>query len=186
MKQFKYVPVLMCLLFLPLQASQISKGIFFSAGIGVALSHTDFKTLDEKWSSTASETHVGAAASFKLGYGVNDALDVYVTRTSAFVHGYEHDTKNRTFGNCITALGVNYYPEPTSPWYLMAAVGQGQLSDISEDDSKAQKGWGYLVGAGYELNEYIHLEASFMETRVDDAITLQSDVLHVALAFYLY
>lgn len=163
------------------------KGLFFAAGAGVGLTHTRFDTLDSDWKSTDAQTNVGVAATFKLGYGLNDQFDLYVTRTSAFVHGYDNDTQNRTYGNCITALGVNYAPNAPEPWYLMAAVGQGQLSDISEDDSKAKKGWGYLVGVGYEVVEHVHVEAAYMGTRVDDdGYKLQSDLLHLSVSLYLY
>lgn len=163
------------------------KGLFFAAGAGVGLTHTRFETLESDWDSTNAQTNAGVAAAFKLGYGFNDRFDLYITRTSAFVHGYDNDTKNRTYGNCITALGANYAPYPNEPWYLMAAVGQGQLSDISEDDSKAKKGWGYLVGVGYEVVEHVHVEAAYMGTRVDDdGYKLQSDVLHLSVSLYLY
>ncbi len=172
---------------LPLHAAQSeAKGLFFAAGVGVALTQSRFDDTDASWKRDATETHEGLAASFKLGYGFNERLDVYVTRTSSFVHGYDNDTKDRTFGNCITALGMNYRPQPKSPWYVMAAAGQGQLSDISQEDAKAEKGWGYLVGVGYELRKHVHFEASYMGIRVDDKLKVASDSLHLALSIYLY
>jgi len=163
------------------------KGLFFAAGAGVAMTHTRFDTLDADWTSKEAQTHVGAAAAFKLGYGFNDRFDLYLTRTSAFVHGYDNDSKNRTYGNCITAIGANYAPYEATPWYLMAAVGRGQLSDLGEEEAKAKKGWGYLVGVGYEAIKHVHLEAAYMGTRVDDGdYKLQSDVLHVSVSLYLY
>lgn len=168
----------------PLFATEAGgKGLFFAAGAGMAVVHTHFDTTPATWSGH-NETDAGVAAAFKLGYGITDQIDLYVTRTSSFVYGYDADPEHRTYGNCITALGINYYP--SSKWYGMAAVGQGQLSDIGEDDSRAEKGWGFLVGVGYELFEHVHLEASYVATRVDDDIKLSSDTLHVTVSLYLY
>lgn len=161
------------------------EGFFVSMGAGVAGTHSSFKQVEEGWRSS-NEYELGLATSFKLGYGLSDELSVYFMRHSAFVHGYNNAPNSDTYGNCLTGVGVNYMLSSIENTYLIGAVGMGQLSRLSESDAKAKKGKAFVLGAGYELSPHLHLEGTYLGTRIDDGVKLNSDSLHVTLNYYWY
>lgn len=161
------------------------EGLFVSVGAGLAATHSTFKEVEEGWSD-GKELEMGLATSFKIGYGFNENLSLYLIRHSAFVHGYKNASNSDTYGNCLTGIGVNYTLPSHDNLYLLGAVGQGQLSRLSESDSKAQKGKAFLMGMGYTISSHLHLEGTYLGTRIDDTMKLDSDSFHLTLNYYWY
>lgn len=161
------------------------EGFMLSVGAGLAATHTEFKSSSNGWTND-STSELGLATSFKIGYGFSEDFSLYLLRHSAFVHGYDNAPNNDTYGNCLTGIGANYYLDTEEPIYLMGAVGMGQLSRLSDDDSEAEKGKALVLGVGYELSPHLNLEATYLATRIDDNMEVNSDAFHVTLNYYWY
>lgn len=161
------------------------EGFMISAGAGLAATHSHFKKAYDGWEE-GKEFEVGLATSFKIGYGFTDQFSLFLMRNSSFVFGYDNDPKEDTYGNCLTGVGLNYYLTPQSETYLIAAAGIGQFSKLSESDSKSDKGKAFLLGVGYEISPHVHVEGTYLATRVDDDVEINSDSLQLTLNYYWY
>lgn len=161
-------------------------GLFASFGVGVASTKTDFASAKSGWSTGESGNEMGLAGSFKVGYGVDKDLAVYLFRESSFVFGYDNDPDESSYGNCITGLGFLYYLDSSNIFNTIFGIGEGQFTKVSEADSKGEKGGGYVVGLGVNLFPNIHLELSKLETDIDDNIDLKSESTRLTLNYYWY
>lgn len=161
-------------------------GLFASLGVGVASTQTDFETVNQGWSTGKSDKELGLATSFKVGYGIEKDLAVYLFRDSSFVFGYENDPGESSYGNCITGLGVIYYLDKSNIFYTFFGLGEGQFTKVSDADSKGEKGGGYVLGLGVNILPNIHLELSTLETDIDDNMKLDSESSRLTLSYYWY
>jgi|GEM_PF-2081454 len=161
------------------------EGLIIGLGAGISLSSTDFSSAYSGWSTGRADAELGVATSFKLGYGFNENYTLYYFRNSAFVHGYSKDPNERTYGNCVTGLGMNYYMDD-SDFYVLAGLGVGQLSKLADSERHAQRGFGAIAGVGYEYADHVQLEINYLATRVDDDIKLSTDALQFTLNYYFY
>lgn len=162
------------------------EGFMLSLGAGGALTSTDFSSTYKGWDTGKANTEFGYASSLKIGYGINGNYALYLFRSSAFVHGYSNDPDEKTYGNCVTGIGVNYYPD-NSNYYFIGGVGMGQLSKLDEGENKAKRGYGGIVGVGYRYTEHVQLEANYLATRVDDdGVKLSTNAFQMTLNYYFY
>lgn len=159
------------------------EGIMISLGLGFAGTQSDFKKAYD-W-DTGKEFEIGLASSIKLGYGLTEQFSLYLMRNSSFVFGYDNDPKKDDYGNCLTGIGMNYYLTPESDIYLMAAAGVGWFSEVSSN-SKIDDGKAFLLGAGYEIYPHFHAEATYLATRIDDDVKVNTDSFQLILNYYWY
>jgi len=164
---------------------EVSEKFIFSLGVGAALTSTKFESGYSGWESGRANPEVGLATSFKLGYGVNERMSLYLFRDSSFVHGYSKAPKRETYGNCITGLGMNYHYKD-SEFYSIYGLGMGQLSKLSEGESEAQRGLGVTLGLGCELASHLGFETTYMYINVDDDIKFATHSLQATLNYYFY
>lgn len=184
LRKFKTAILLASFVATSLLASDSKKeGLILSLGLGVAGTQSDFKKANN-W-DTGKESEVGLAYSMKIGYGFTEELSLYLMRNSSFVFGYDNDPNKDNYGNCLTGVGVNYYLSPESDTYLMAAAGVGGFSEVSSD-SKMNDGKAFLLGVGYEIYPHIHAEATYLATRIDDDVKVNTDSLQLTLNYYWY
>lgn len=174
------------LLFLVISTINAKEGFIFSIGLGGSFTNSNFKKFPQNWNGKKEDNNLGLATSFKLGYGVNEQLSFYIIRNSSFVFGYKQDPKKETYGNCITGLAIEYKLNPTKPTYLIAGFGKGQLSKWGEDDSDANMGKAFILGLGYEISPTISIETTYLATRVNDDVDVNSNSLQVTLNYYFY
>ena len=90
----------------------------------------------------------GFATSGKLGYGLSDQLTIYLSSTVPSI---------------IPSLGLMYFADPNSNYYLHGALG---YTSADEDSLVSLSG-----GIGYELRDHVSLELGLGYIRYTDTYT---------------
>lgn len=159
------------------------EGFMISLGLGLAGTQSDFKKAYD-WDN-GKEFEIGLASSIKLGYGLTEQFSLYLIRNSSFVFGYDNDPNKNDYGNCLTGVGMNYYLTPEPDTYLVATAGIGGFSELSSD-SKINDGKAFLLGVGYEIYPHLHAETTYLATRIDDDVKVNTDSFQLTLNYYWY
>lgn len=162
------------------------KGFVMGMGLGV---HVVDVSLEAE-----NGNHAGISSSFRLGYGINDRLQVYYVNN---VSWYNRDGFTVLYG--LSGLGASFFLTQSLPaFYLTGALGyasyDGYDDDVSLFDDSAGfvfegNAYGYMLGAGLEIKKHISVEALFYTADIEadqfvnsyKASTLQ---LNINLLFY--
>ena len=149
------------------------EGFILGVGIGASSVKTTY--------ASGSSRDVGLATSFKLGYGFNKQTIMYL---GAIGDAYKYDGKGQTVNTALTGIGVDYYIDQNSPFYVTAMVGFGSVSELKK--SKLQTGYGFLVGAGYEITEHVTLQADYMKINTNDKLNADTDAIRFTVNYTWY
>ncbi len=149
------------------------EGFMLGLGIGVSSIKTSITGEDSR--------DTGFATSFKLGYGLSEQLSIYLSSQG---DNYKYDGKGKSVNTSLFGIGMDYYFEKNSPYYVTAMLGQGTVIELKK--SKDQTGYGFLVGAGYELSEHISLEASYMKVNTNDKLNADTDSIRFTVNYTWY
>jgi hypothetical protein len=118
-----------------------------------------------KWSSHGdSESWSGVATTLRLGGGVNNQTLVYYSNRVVFfsIEGYN-------FYQGMSAAGVSYFLEPTGPsFFFSGELGMGVIGTW-EEGGDSESGFGFTLGAGYEVSPHLLLEFNYMRASVGDS-----------------
>jgi len=149
------------------------EGFMLGLGIGASSIKTTYTGGDSR--------DIGLATSLKLGYGFNEQLAVYF---GLIGDAYKYDGKDKTVNTVLSGVGVDYYLEENSPFYLTGMVGFGSVNELK--NSKSQTGYGFLVGAGYEISKHIALQADYMKINTNDRLNADTDALRFTVNYTWY
>jgi hypothetical protein len=156
------------------------EGFILSLGAGISSVNTDIKV----GSSDFDDSSFGLATSFKIGYGfTNQFLLYYVNDVSWY--GYDNDSNDDTYTSGLTGVGVSYYIDESSPYYVMGAVGFGSFVNFSEN--QGENGSAFSIGAGYEVSPHFLVEATYLSTDIDeDRVELTTGAFRVTANYMWY
>jgi len=149
------------------------EGLMLGVGIGASSIKTTY--------TGGNSRDTGFATSLKLGYGFNEQLAVYFGLTG---DTYKYNGKDKAVNTALSGVGVDYYLEENSPFYLTGMVGFGSVNELK--NNKSQTGYGFLVGAGYELSKHITLQADYMKINTDDRLNADTDALRFTVSYTWY
>jgi opacity protein-like surface antigen len=149
------------------------EGFILGLGIGASSIKTTYTRGDSR--------DTGFATSLKLGYGFNRQTIMYL---GAIGDAYKYDDKGKTVNTALTGIGLDYYINQNSPFYITAMVGVGSVSELK--NTKIQTGYGFLVGAGYEISEHITLQADYMKINTDDKLNADTDAIRFTINYTWY
>lgn len=155
----------------------------FSLGLGLGMHH-----LDNNISSPYfiyHEAEVGAATSFRIGYGFNEKFSLFYQRNASWFDG-----SGETYIVGLTGVGANYYFSESVPSkYLIAAVGAGDYSTpMLAYDRDVTDGSALLVGFGYEFKQHRSVEINLGSTSLDlgSGYDLDSYALQLMFNYQFY
>jgi len=149
------------------------EGFMLGLGIGVSSIQTNIIGDDSR--------DTGFATSLKIGYGLNEQLAVYL---SASGDVYKYDGKGKSIDTAISGIGFDYYFDKNAPYYVTAMVGVGRINELKNSDE--EKGYGFLVGLGYELSQHLSLETSYMKINTDDKLDADTDAIRFMVNYTWY
>ena len=121
------------------------------------------------------------ATSLKLGYGFNEQLAVYLASESGV---YKYNGKGETADTSLIGIGLDYYIDQNSPFYVTGMVGLGSVNKLKK--AKVQTGYGFLIGAGYEISDHITLQADYMKINTDDKLNADTDSIRFTARYTWY
>jgi len=149
------------------------EGFILGLGVGVSSIKTNYIGGDSR--------DTGFATSVKLGYGFNQQTIMYL---GAIGDVYKYEGKDKRVNTALTGMGLDYYINQNSPFYVTAMVGFGSINDFKK--SKEQTGYGFLVGAGYEISEHITLQADYMKINTNDKLNTDTDAIRLTVNYTWY
>jgi len=156
------------------------EGFVISLGAGVSSVNSEFKA----GGFSADDTSFSLATSFKIGYGfTNQFLLYYINDVSWY--GYDNDPNDDTYASGLTGIGVSYYIEENSPYYIMGGIGAGSFSNFSEGEGET--GSAFVIGGGYEVSPHFQIEASYLSTSIEeDGVEADISAIRLTANYMLY
>lgn len=149
----------------------------FILGLGAGLSSVAS-------SGDLDDTSVGFATSFKIGYGFNEQFSLYYVRNASWF-GYDDDPDEDTYASGISGVGASYYISPNDPAYVMAAVGFGDFSNVTEN--AGETGSAFMLGGGYEIYPHVHLEGTYLVADIEeDGVDLTTSAFQLTINYLWY
>lgn len=147
------------------------EGLLFGFGLGRArvIYKTEYESYDGSFESDTKTTG-GFGADFKLGYGLSNKIEVYLSNQSVF---YRRD---RTFSeesgeiviNLISSLGLSYFLSPkldSQEWspspFLSAGIGRLDWIDNGRYSDNTQGNLGFFLGLGYEFVKHLRVSLNY-------------------------
>ena len=149
------------------------EGFILGLGIGASSIKTTYTRGDSR--------DIGFATSIKLGYGFNKQTIMYL---GAIGDAYKYDGKGKSIDTAISGIGFDYYFDENAPYYVTAMVGVGTINELKNSDE--EKGYGFLVGLGYELSQHLSLETSYMKINTDDKLDADTDAIRFMVNYTWY
>jgi len=111
-----------------------------------------------------SESYSGLATTFKIGGGTSNQLLLYYSNRVIFF-----SENSLSFYQGMSAFGVSYFLEPQGPsFFFSGELGLGAL-DSFESGLSGDSGFGFTIGAGFEVSPHLVLEANYMRASVGDS-----------------
>ena len=149
------------------------EGLIIGGGIGYAAIATGQDSSGESFSAS------GFTTTGKIGYGLSDQLTLYFSSA---------------IPNLVPSLGVMYFADPRSDFYLQGLIG---YTSAAEDSLLSIAG-----GIGYELREHVALEGmlgynsfsdtyttyggSFFEGLTTSTETTTTNIITLSVTFNVY
>ena len=153
------VLALVALIAVPNQAAAFNderQGFMLGLGAG-------FGSAKVSWDGD-SESNSGLATTFKIGGGTSNQLQLYYSNRVIFFS--ENDIN---FYQGMSAFGVSYFLEPTAPsFFFSGELGLG-VFDTFESGLEGDSGFGFTIGAGFEVSPHLILEANYMNAGVGES-----------------
>lgn len=111
----------------------------------------------------------GLISSVKIGGVINQQHALYYHRQASWFSFENARGQNFDVLSGVMGIGYTFYTEPTigSP-YVEASIGLGDFVGRN-NTSGSYSGTGFLIGAGYELNEHTQFGATFMRNITTDS-----------------
>ena len=97
---------------------------------------------------------------------------------------YKYEGKDKSVNTALSGIGLDYYIDKNSPFYVTGMVGFASVNDLKK--AKDQTGYGFLVGVGYEISEHITLQADYMKINTDDKLNVDTDALRFTVNYTWY
>lgn len=111
-----------------------------------------------------SDSYGGVATTFRIGGGVNSQTLIYYSNRVVFF-----SVRDYSFYQGMSAAGVSYFLQPTGPsFFFTGELGIGVLGTW-EAGGGSDSGFGFTLGAGYEVTPHFLLEANYMRASVGDS-----------------
>jgi len=135
------------------------KGFILGGGIGLGMtSFTQSVAGFGERVSADRETKPSFVTDFKIGGGFSEQVLLYWTsRVSWF-------SLENIFGDTVTiasgtaGVGITYFPNPDSNFYLLGGLGLATWGSPFESDTSTATGLGLLGGIGFELSPHWTLD----------------------------
>jgi len=156
------------------------EGFIIGLGIGMSSINTEVSFGGYDW----DERSFALATSFKIGYGFTNQFLLYYTNDISW-YGYDNDPYDDTYISGMSGIGVSYYLEENSPYYVMGAIGIGSYSNFTEGDSET--GSAFSVGVGYEVSPHFQIEATYLSTSIEeDGVELDTGAFNLTANYMWY
>ncbi len=134
----------------------------FIASLGIGVHSIRYSTIDDTKETKGS--NFGVSSSFIIGFGFLEQFSLYFIRATSWYTPIDH-----LLSSGITGIGGRYHFLPQNrSWYIEGAIGVGDIADL--DDYQVDRGFGWLVGAGYEIVDGISLSGNILLTDIDTGI----------------
>lgn len=154
----------------------------FILGLGAGFSAVN--TNVEVGSHEYDESSMGLATSLKIGYGFTNQFSLYYVRNASWF-GYDNDSEDDNYASGIMGVGASYYIEENSPMYVMAAIGIGDWTNVSEN--AGETGSAFMLGGGYEVYPHVQIEATYLVANVEeDSIKLDTAAFQLTVNYQWY
>lgn len=112
----------------------------------------------------------GFATDFKIGGGPSSQILLYYTNR---VLWYSPDGASNTWTNGMSAAGMSYFLKPQAPsFFFSGALGIGAIGDT--DGSDGESGFGFTIGAGFEIVRNLTVELNYMNSSLDNDFTISN------------
>ena len=112
----------------------------------------------------------GFATDFKIGGGPSSQVLVYYTNRVVW---YSPEGAFNTWTNGMSAAGVSYFLKPQAPsFFFSGALGLGAIGD--SDGRDGESGFGFTIGAGFEIIRSLTLELNYMGASLDNDFSISS------------
>lgn len=170
----------------------------FILGYGVGISNVTFKQEIEGYGESDSETEIGFATDFKIGFAPNNKFEIYYSSQVAWFSLKNIYNESVTISDGVGAISMSYFLSSgldSSEWcrsgFLSAGYGFSGWSTPFEEGSESWIGSGFFAGAGYEFSKHYRISLNLFSNNPsidEDGITFttKSTVLMLtisALAF---
>lgn len=147
-------------------AEEGRKGFVIGLGGGVGQIRTTLPSFGSGSFTVGGGTDstIGVATDFKIGYAPADRVLVYYTNSVVFADSGRYDLL------ALTGGGVTVMGGPRAPtWFVSgsAGVGTGSVLDFSGSSSGADFGSAFSVGGGVEFARRWFLEGSVMVLTIE-------------------
>ena len=149
------------------------EGFILGLGVGASSVKTTY--------TGGSSRDTGFSTSIKLGYGINEQLIAYIDAAGDL---YKYNDKGDRVNTAMTGIGLDYYINQNSPFYVTGMVGFASVNKLKK--AKDQTGYGFLVGAGYEITDHITLQADYMKINTDDKLNADTDAIRFTVNYTWY
>jgi hypothetical protein len=153
-------------------SSLAREGLFFSFGLGGSIVSASPSSEAEFPRETGSGwTNLGAAISFKIGYGINTHWIIYYQSlvnlvTESTLENEWTPLRNSLFSYGLSGVGATYFINKTSPsHYFNASVGLTNRTDTEVkwwDIPESGNGLGFSIGTGYQFADRWSVEANLI------------------------
>jgi len=123
----------------------------------------------------------GFIADIKIGGGPSDQVHIYYVNQALW---YSPGSSSSRVINAFYGGGVSYYLEPQAPsLFFSGALGLGMLINADWDGSDSG-GFGFTLGAGYEIVRNLAVEFTFMNSSVSSDFSSENNTIsHFAITF---
>jgi len=135
------------------------QGFILGGGVGAGMTSYTL-TLDYLGMQVTSEreSKFSVVTNFMIGGGVSNKVLLYYTNK---VSWFSTEDEIAIFG--LTGLGITYYFEPKAPSPLLkAGLGFSSFMAPFEPEYQDYWGFGFSLGAGYELSPHWSVEADLV------------------------
>ncbi len=106
----------------------------------------------------------GLVTAVRLGYAPSSRFLLQYLRYATWSSG----AYGGTYIIGLTGLGATLYLRPTAPsFYLTAAVGLADVTDVGTAQASPGRGW--LIAVGFEEKPHLHFEGALMATRFSES-----------------
>jgi hypothetical protein len=130
------------------------KGFILGGGLGVGYLAAHEYTLDRAWSP---------AANFKIGYAPSSTLEISYTFVASGVYAI-YDDADYFFG--VNAIALTKYFKPEGPgFFITAGIGPALKSEMGYP--RAETGFGFIGGLGYQLGRHWSLQGDVVYMNAD-------------------
>jgi len=158
----------------------------FMIGVGLGFQKT---SIDTSNSNASSNSEAGLATSFRIGGGITEQFSLYYIRSASWFNAPYTEGSNTSdiyYVSGLSGLGASYYFQSSTPSaYLTGALGIGDFAAPFEEDidSDTDTGSAFMIGGGYEIDQHIQLEVTFLRTSIDSKTFNASDFKTSSLQF---